>query len=191
MNFFQKVWQGVKDFFLSYVDDVEDHPKEPKETYEFNSLDIISPNQSAKTAKSDSFYSKMWNDVVALQNANRESQIAQNNLEREYQKQSAADAMAFSAAEAQKNRDWQEMMSNTAYQRATADMRSAGINPILAYSQGGATSPSGSSGTGYTVGGGSNVALDVDTMSDFLNTFVSSAAALTGDVVQSIARVLR
>lgn len=45
--------------------------------------------------------------------------------------------------EAQKQRDWEERMSNTAYQRATADMAKAGVNPMLAIDKGGASTPSG------------------------------------------------
>ena len=56
-------------------------------------------------------------------------------------------AMAYNSAEATKNRAWQEQMSNTSYQRAVEDMRKAGINPILAYTQGGASTPSGAQGT--------------------------------------------
>lgn len=59
----------------------------------------------------------------------------------------AAEANAASARQAQDQMAFQEKMSDTSYQRAMKDMRSAGLNPILAYSQGGATTPSGAQGT--------------------------------------------
>lgn len=44
-------------------------------------------------------------------------------------------------------RDWEEHMSSTAYQRSTQDLLAAGLNPMLAYSQGGASTPSVSAAT--------------------------------------------
>lgn len=76
-------------------------------------------------------------------------------------------AMSYNSAEALANRNWQERMSNTAYQRAVEDMRKAGINPILAYANGGASTPGGSGATitGASMGMPSASTLGVSTMS--------------------------
>lgn len=55
-------------------------------------------------------------------------------------------------AAAQTQMDFQERMSNTAYQRVMADMKLAGLNPILAYKQGGAGTPGGSTYSPVNVG---------------------------------------
>lgn len=59
------------------------------------------------------------------------------------------EANAFAASEAQKDRDFQERMSNTQYQRSMADLQAAGINPLMVGSLNGSV-PAGSMATPST-----------------------------------------
>lgn len=52
--------------------------------------------------------------------------------------QSAENAFNRSVELQTQAQDFEKEMSNTAYQRAIEDMKKAGLNPLLAYSQGGA-----------------------------------------------------
>lgn len=52
-----------------------------------------------------------------------------------------------SAEQAARQMEFQERMRNTQYQTAVEDMKKAGLNPMLAYSQGGAGTPTGAMGS--------------------------------------------
>ena len=124
---------------------------------------------------------------------------AQAFLNREFQKQSALDAMAFESSEAQKNRDFQLEMSNTAYQRAVADARKAGINPMLIAQQGGASTPSGAMGTGFAASGaqgsgaqasGSKADVDYSALTGYITASINKASTAYSANVGALSKVL-
>lgn len=60
-------------------------------------------------------------------------------------------SMAFNAEQAELNRQWQERMDNTKYQRAIKDMKAAGLNPVLAVTGNGISVGSGGGGAAASV----------------------------------------
>lgn len=133
-----------------------------------SALDQIASTLGTTAAESNRLSQQSAREAMAFEAEqaalNREFQLRSQDRAAAYNSEQAATQRAFdeylynksaayNAAEAQKNRDWQQYMSNTSYQRAMEDMRAAGLNPILAYSQGGASNGSGATAS---ISGGSS-----------------------------------
>lgn len=94
-----------------------------------------------------------------------------------WQEAQNAKAMQFNKEEARLNREWQEMMSNSAHRREIEDLKAAGLNPVLSAMGGnGAAVTSGSSASGVSSSGSRG---DVDTSlnSALANIFGSMLSA--------------
>lgn len=89
----------------------------------------------------------MWPAIAAAAVPAIASAFGQERANRQ-NKQLSREAMAFEQTSARESMAFSERMSGSAWQRGVQDMRLAGINPMLAFSQGPASAPQGASAGG-------------------------------------------
>lgn len=104
--------------------------------YGFGSSQASSFEQGGSSSLSDA-WSRVYGSEASAQDIERAREA--NELQYKLWRENAD----FNKSEAQLSREWQEYMSNTSYQRAVKDMIAAGLNPVLAAMNSGASTPTG------------------------------------------------
>ena len=185
------------------------HPIVDKFLSFFNSGGSSEPSQAEVDAAKYRLQTGGYHSSAMAQIADENPEMYAALQQQEFEQASAREAMQFNAEQAQINRDWQtnankvamehesreaelnrqwiDQQRATAYQVALSDMKAAGLNPILAASNGGAATVGGSVASGFSSSGstasgvaasGSRANTDYVGKREFAQSLVSAASQI-------------
>lgn len=151
-------------------------------------LGLYSPpvenNLVSSPSSSDDSLNDSYDDYLAM--LQKGAQIGLFSTAQDVVNEAQKDRL-FQSLEAEKERSWYEELSNTAYQRQVKDLESAGLNPILGFSNLG--SGAASAHSAVPAGRSSGLSAVAPNLADYLNAgsnIISSASKMFSSVVDAI-----